>query len=194
MPLILASSSPYRQRLLSRLGQPFEARSPGVDETAQDGESPDALALRLAAAKAAAIASAQPDAVVIGSDQVASLGGRALGKPGAAARAIEQLQACSGRSVTFYTGLALRVPGETAPRVHLEPFTVYFRKLRDAEIRDYVNREQPLDCAGSFKWEALGIALFDRMEGDDPTSLEGLPLIALTQMLGEAGYPVLRRD
>ena len=191
MSLILASGSPYRQRLLARLGQPFEVVSPEVDETPLDGEQPEALARRLAIAKATAIARARPDAIVIGSDQVASLDGRILGKPGTTSAAVAQLRACSARSVRFYTGLALIVPQDPEPRVHLEPYEVHFRALGESEIRDYVDRDQPLDCAGSFKWEALGIALFERMAGDDPTSLEGLPLIALTRMLGDAGYPVL---
>ena len=194
MALILASGSPYRQRLLSRLGQPFKAVSPEVDETPLQGEAPDVLAQRLAIAKADAVAQMWPEAVVIGSDQVASLDRLILRKPGTTPAAVAQLTACSGRSVRFYTGLVLRLPGVPEPRVHLEHYEVHFRTLNELEIRDYVDRDQPLDCAGSFKWEALGIVLFERMVGDDPTSLEGLPLIALTKMLGDAGYPVLRRD
>lgn len=194
MSLILASGSPYRQRLLSRLGQPFEVVSPEVDETPLDGEQAEALARRLAIAKATAVARARPESIVIGSDQVASLGGHILGKPGTTSAAVAQLRACSARSVRFYTGLALMLPQDPEPRVHLEPYEVHFRTLGESEIRDYVDRDRPLDCAGSFKWEALGIALFERMAGDDPTSLEGLPLIALTRMLGDAGCPVLKPD
>ncbi len=194
MTLILASGSPYRQRLLVRLGLPFEVVAPDADETPLPDETPEALARRLASDKAALVAACRPHAVVIGSDQVASLDGQQLGKPGTEEAAVAQLTRCSGRSVTFYTGLAVHGPGENARIAHVEPFVVHFRKLGDSEIRDYVTRDKPLDCAGSFKWEALGIALFERMEGDDPTSLEGLPLIALTRMLADVGHPVLKSD
>lgn len=192
MTLLLASSSPYRKRLLERLQIPFDTRSPEIDERARPGEHPMTLAARLAAEKAAAVAAAHPQATVIGCDQVASLDGEPLGKPGTAANAESQLRASSGRSVVFYTGLAVRAAGATPALVHVEPFTVHFRTLTNIEIADYVRREQPLDCAGSFKWESLGIALFTALEGEDPTSLEGLPLIALVRMLGELGLPVLR--
>ena len=193
MNLLLASSSPYRKRLLARLQIPFETRSPEIDEMPRAHEHPMTLAARLAAEKAAAIAGTHPGATVIGSDQVASLDGVPLGKPGNAANARSQLRASSGRSVVFYTGLAVQ-PANGAPAlVHVEPFTVHFRALTDTQIADYVHREQPLDCAGSFKWESLGIALFTSLQGEDPTSLEGLPLISLVRMLGEVGVPVLRQ-
>ncbi|MBN7797730.1 Maf family protein [Parahaliea mediterranea] len=189
MNLILASTSPYRKTLLERLQVAFTCEPPGVVEAGLPGEPPDALAARLARAKAAAIAARHPGAAVIGSDQVAALDGEVLGKPGSHARATDQLRACSGRTVHFYTAVTLIAPRYEG--THVAPFQVAFRELSDLEIDDYLRRDQPYDCAGSFKWESLGITLFERLAGDDPTGLEGLPLIALTTLLKEAGYPPL---
>jgi len=191
MDLILASTSPYRRRLLQRLQLPFRCLSPDTDESPRPDEAPAALAARLAAAKARSVAARNPASLVIGSDQVAALDGHLLGKPGNRARARDQLLASAGQPVQFFTGLALCCENSGFEEVVVEPFTVQFRSLDGAAIDNYLAREQPFDCAGSFKWEGLGIALFERMSGDDPTSLEGLPLIALTSLLQRAGYPVL---
>jgi septum formation protein len=181
--LILASSSPYRQALLNRLGIPFRSVSPGVDELSMPQEAPAELAARLAAEKALAISSRFEDAIIIGSDQVASLRGATLGKPGNLERAQLQLQQCSGQRVAFYTALGVYHGGRMYHAVDL--FEVEFRELEPEEIDNYLAREQPFDCAGSFKWEGLGISLFERLSGDDPTSLEGLPLISLCRILRE---------
>lgn len=197
MDIILASTSPYRQRLLQRLRLPFRCLPPGVDEQALAGESPVALASRLAVAKARSVAQNHPGALVIGSDQVAALESlqpgapSILGKPGNHAAARAQLLASAGQMVSFYTGVAVCIAATGFEQFHVEPFRVYFRELDDKSIENYLSREQPYDCAGSFKCEGLGIALFERLEGRDPTSLEGLPLIALTDLLAAAGYPVL---
>ena len=189
MNIILASTSPYRRALLARLLPDFECVPPEVDETPLPGEAPEALAGRLATAKAWAIATRYPDALVIGSDQVASLDGEIQSKPGSAEAAVAQLRASSGRHVSFQTGLAVIAPGVSLQ--HVEPFNVHFRVLSAGDIAGYVAREPALDCAGSFKAEGLGIALFERLEGADPTALEGLPLIALTGMLRKAGVNLL---
>jgi len=189
--LVLASTSSYRQALLQRLGLPFTCQPPRVDETPRDEEAPEALATRLALAKARAVAASHPDALVIGSDQVAAVGSRLLGKPGGFEAARKQLRACSGRSVHFHTGLALVCAGRELQLQHVEPFCVHFRTLRDTEIDNYLTREQPFDCAGSFKAEGLGISLFRALEGADPTALEGLPLIALCRLLRAAGLDPL---
>ncbi|MEH6582156.1 MAG: Maf family protein [Halioglobus sp.] len=191
MDLILASTSPYRRKLLERLQQPFECLAPTVDESAHPDELPIALAGRLALEKALSVAQQHPGAMVVGSDQVAAVGERLLGKPGNHDAAREQLQHCSGRSVDFYTGIALVCAHSGHRDTHVEPFTVQFRSLTDRQIENYLLREQPYDCAGSFKCEGLGISLFCRLSGDDPTSLEGLPLISLTRMLFAAGYDIL---
>ena len=191
MSIILASSSPYRRRLLERLQLPFRCESPGIDETSLPGEMALDKAHRLALEKASAVASKFPSDLVIGSDQVAADEEIVIGKPGNFDTAREQLRASSGRSLSFYTAVALVCRERGLERCHTEPFRVYFRDLEDGAIERYLQRDEPYDCAGSFKWESLGIALFDRMEGDDPTSLEGLPLIALTSMLEQAGFPVL---
>jgi septum formation protein len=189
--LILASTSRYRRELLERLRWPFEAVAPGVDETPQPGETPAALARRLALAKAQAVAGAHPDAVVIGSDQVADLDGQPIGKPGGHDRAVEQLHAMSGRSVVFQTAVAVvRISTGFAAEV-LVPVTVRFRRLNDREIEHYLQAEQPYDCAGSARSESLGIALLDAIESDDPTALVGLPLIRTAAMLRAAGIDVL---
>ncbi|SFD44101.1 Maf family nucleotide pyrophosphatase [Massilia yuzhufengensis] len=189
--LILASGSAYRRELLSRLQLPFEAISPDIDETPQAGEAPQETALRLARAKAAAVASKAPGALVIGSDQVATLDGLQIGKPGNHARALEQLQLMRGRRVVFHTALCLwdsRVadPAHAAQVDNIQVF-VDFRDLPDAELDAYLRIEQPYDCAGSAKNEGLGIALLDNIASTDPTALTGLPLISLTGMLRRAG-------
>ena len=185
--LILASTSRYRREMLSRFGLPFDAVAPGVDETPLDGEAPLDLVQRLAAAKAAAVARAYPDACVIGSDQLAEFDGRVLGKPGTPERAIEQLRAMSGREVTFLTALCV-MRGEHEVGVAVDRTVVRFRTLSQAEVERYVEAEQPLDCAGSFKSEGRGITLFDAIETVDPTALIGLPLIATARLLRDAGF------
>lgn len=193
--LILASSSAYRRELLGRLQLPFEATAPDIDETPHPGETPEATALRLAREKAAAVARKHPGALVIGSDQVATLDGAQIGKPGDHARALAQLQAMRGRRVVFHTALCLwdgRLPPDVAAQVaQLENVQVFvsFRDLPDAELDAYLRIEQPYDCAGSAKNEGLGIALLERIDSSDPTALTGLPLIALTGMLRRAGMP-----
>lgn len=189
--LILASSSRYRADLLRRLGLPFAAYAPDIDESATPGERPRDLVERLARQKAAAVAQAHRNALIIGSDQVAVLGERILGKPGTAARAREQLGLLSGRSVTFLTSLCLLDAASGTAQAAVIPANVRLRQLSAAEIADYVAREQPLDCAGAFKSEGLGIALFEAIEGTDPNALIGLPLIALCSMLRQAGVAVL---
>ncbi|WP_300620930.1 Maf family nucleotide pyrophosphatase [Dokdonella sp.] len=187
--LVLASTSPYRRELLSRLGLPFLAVAPGVDESPLPDEAPRALALRLARAKAEAVAARRPGTLVIGSDQVAELDGHALGKPGTPAAAEAQLAACSGRCVDFHTALCVvdTRGGHAVATAAIDRTRVVFRPLETAEIRRYLEAEQPFDCAGSFKCEGLGIILFDRIENDDPTALIGLPLIALSRLLRAAG-------
>lgn len=189
--LILASSSAYRRELLGRLGLPFEAIAPDLDETPLDGETPPATALRLARAKAQAVARLHPGALVIGSDQVATLDGLQIGKPGDHARALAQLQLMRGREVVFHTALCLwdgrdAEPGQAAQVENVE-VRVAFRDLPDHELDAYLRIEQPYDCAGSAKNEGLGIALLESIHSNDPTALTGLPLIALTGMLRKAG-------
>lgn len=188
--LVLGSTSRYRAELLHRLGLSFELRSPGTAETERAGEAPAMRAMRLATAKATDAGVDLPDALVIGSDQVAELDGVLLEKPGSIERAHEQLSACSGRSVYFHTALCLLDTGNGQLRTHLDLTRVHFRRLDTAEITRYIEREQPLDCAGSFKCEGLGISLFERIENSDPTALIGLPLIALAQLLRDAGVSV----
>jgi septum formation protein len=187
--LILASSSAYRRELLGRLRLPFEAIAPHIDETPLPGEAPQDTALRLARAKAAAIARLHPDALVIGSDQVATLDGAQIGKPGDHARALAQLQAMRGRRVVFHTALCLWDGRSGNCEVENIQVFVDFRDLPDAELDAYLRIEQPYDCAGSAKNEGLGIALLERIDSSDPTALTGLPLIALTGMLRRAGVP-----
>ncbi len=190
-PLILASTSPYRRSLLERLGLEFSVCSPDVDETPRAGESPMDLVRRLAEAKARAGAAQAGRALVIGSDQVAVVGDEVLGKPGSAERACAQLARLSGQRVVFLTGLCLFNSAEDRTQLEVVSFSVVFRHLSSTQIQDYVWREQPFNCAGSFKSEGLGIALFERMEGDDPTALIGLPLIRLVGMLEAEGLAVL---
>ncbi len=181
-PLILASTSRYRQALLHKLGLPFSSAAPDTDETPQLGENAAQLVLRLAQAKASSVAKGFDQGWVIGSDQVCTIDDRILGKPGDHAQAILQLRMLSGRAVTFYTGLCLWDAANQQYRLTMEPFVVHFRPLSDSVIENYLQQEQPYDCAGSFKSEALGICLFDRFEGRDPNTLIGLPLMALTDM------------
>ena len=186
-PLVLASTSRYRRELLQRLGLDFTVQAPDVDETPADGEAPHALALRLALAKAQALAKLQPEAVVIGSDQVADLHGEPLGKPGTHARATLQLQRMRGQRVVFQTAVAVVCQATGFAQVELAPVEVQFRALSDAEIERYLLAEQPYDCAGSAKSEGLGISLLDAIHNDDPTALIGLPLIRTCRLLRAAG-------
>ena len=190
-PLILGSTSRYRQELLQRLRLPFTVVSPQVDETPMPGESPSDLAMRLALQKADAVSSLHPQAVVIGADQVADLDGEALGKPGDHARASAQLRLMSGREVVFQTAVAVVHRRSGFQRVALAPVRVRFRALSDLEIERYLTLDQPYDCAGSAKVETLGIALLASVDSDDPTALVGLPLIRLCEMLRPVGLDPL---
>ena len=190
-PLILGSTSRYRKELLTRLRIPFETAAPDVDETPHSNESPKDLALRLALAKARAVALKYPEAVVIGSDQVADLDGIPLGKPGNHTNAILQLQRMRGKTVIFQTALSVVCIATGYERTDLAEVKVKFRDLSDAEIETYLRAEEPYDCAGSAKSEGLGIALLDAIDNDDPTALIGLPLIRTCQMLREAGVKLL---
>lgn len=189
--LILASGSPYRRELLERLRLPFEVMVPDIAETALPGEQPEATALRLAREKAAAVAARAPGSIVIGSDQVATLDGEQIGKPGDHARALAQLQKMRGRKVVFHTALCVwdgRADAPAGPaQVENVQTIVTFRNLPDAELDAYLRIEQPYDCAGSAKNEGLGIAILERIDSSDPTALTGLPMIALTTMLRKAG-------
>jgi len=189
--LILGSTSRYRHELLSRLRLPFTVAAPDVDETPQPGESPEALARRLALAKAYAVATQHPEAVVIGSDQVADLNGEPLGKPGNHTRAVQQLQRMRGHTVVFQTAVAVVCLATQFEQIDLAPVRVRFRDLSDAEIDAYLRAEEPYDCAGSAKSEGLGIALLDTIDNDDPTALIGLPLIRTCRMLRSAGIDLL---
>ncbi|HBP6460781.1 TPA: septum formation inhibitor Maf [Pseudomonas aeruginosa] len=188
--LILASSSPYRRELLTRLRLPFECASPDIDESHRPGESAEQLVRRLSASKAEALAGRYPQHLIIGSDQVAVLDDNILGKPHTIERAVQQLLDASGRSVTFLTGLALLDSRNRHMQVDCIPFTVHFRQLDEARIRRYVEAERPLDCAGSFKAEGLGVSLFRATEGEDSSSLVGLPLIRLVDMLLAEGVEI----
>ena len=191
-PLILASTSRYRAELLARLGLPFESAAPDVDETPLPGEPADKLVARLSLAKARAVAArADKGSLLIGSDQVAVLDGTILGKPGTEANAKDQLARLSGRTVRFLTGLCLSNTATGTHQVRVVETPVRFRKLSAAAIADYVQREQPLDCAGSFKSEGLGIALFETIGGTDPNALIGLPLIELCTLLADQGVAIL---
>ncbi len=189
--LILASTSRYRRELLERLRWPFEVASPDVDEAAWPGEKPAVLAQRLALAKAHAVARRHPEAIVIGSDQVADLDGEAIGKPGDHERAVAQLRRMRGCSAVFQTAVAVVCHASAFARGELAPVRVRFRELGDAEIETYLRLEQPYDCAGSAKCETLGIALVEAIDSDDPTALIGLPLIRTARLLREAGLDVL---
>jgi len=190
-PLVLASTSRYRRELLARLALPFDVAAPGVDETPVPGEAPAATALRLSEAKARAIAAKRSPALVIGSDQVADLDGESIGKPGSYENAVAQLRRLSGRTVIFHTGVALCDAESGRCGARIVDVTSTFRTLTDVEIDRYLRREQPFDCAGSVRSEALGIALFERITSDDPSALIGLPLIALSDLLRAEGVDVL---
>ena len=187
-PLMLASTSRYRAALLGRFGLPFNTASPAVDEAEIAGEAPRARALRLSEAKAEAVASQYPEAVIIGGDQVAALGTRVLRKPGNASNCREQLRQLSGSAAEFHTACTVRCVSAALELTHVDTTTVALRTLANAEIDRYIEREQPFDCAGGFKAEALGITLFERMDSQDPTAIVGLPLIWLAGGLRTAGY------
>ena len=189
--LVLASTSPFRRELLGRLGLSFEVANPETDETPLPGESPTATALRLSEAKARAVAQQYPEALIIGSDQVAVMDGRVFGKPGTHAKAVEQLRTLSGKTVNFYTGLCEKKKKTGEAEVCGVPTLVGFRELGDAEIENYLRREPAYNCAGSAKSEGLGIALLSQIHGDDPNALVGLPLIALCELLRKHGMTVL---
>jgi septum formation protein len=189
--LVLASTSRYRKELLGRLGLPFETAAPGIDEKPLAGEAPADTALRLSVLKAESLRTLYADALIIGSDQVASCDGMRLGKPGNHVNAVRQLRSLSGKTAQFDTAVALLDTKSGALQSRVVPCRVVFRVLDDERIETYLRREQPYDCAGSAKSEGLGIALIARMETEDPTSLIGLPLIALCDMLERAGLPVL---
>ena len=189
--IVLASTSRYRRELLERLQLPFEVIAPQVDESPRAGEAPRELALRLAAAKARDVYTHCPDALVIGSDQVAELDGAALGKPLSHADALEQLERMQGKAVVFHTALAVAGPSREALQLDCVPTTVHMRSLPAAALDSYLRTDEPYDCAGAAKIESLGIALVDAVEPNDPTALVGLPLIRLTSMLAKAGVAVL---
>lgn len=190
-PIVLASTSRYRRELLARLRLAFTVAAPGVDEAALAGEPPAATAARLAVAKARAVLATHPGAVVIGSDQVAELDGRPLGKPLQHAAALQQLMAMQGRTVVFHTALAVAGPADDALQFDCVPTSVTFRALTPPALDAYLRADEPYDCAGAAKIESLGIALVERVESEDPTALVGLPLIRLTSMLTAAGIAVL---
>ncbi len=190
LPLVLASTSPTRRELLARLGLPFECHAPQVDETALPDETPAAMAQRLAHAKAAAVAPACPAHVIIGSDQVAVVGDRILGKPGDRTRAAEQLALAAGRVMLFQTAVCVLDSATGQAAMRLVPFEVALRPLSAADIDRYLDREQPFGCAGSLRSEGLGVTLCERMSGDDPTALLGLPMIALCELLRAQGVPL----
>lgn len=189
--LVLASTSRYRRELLARLRVPFDVAKPDVDETALAGERPAATAVRLAEAKARAVAATLANALVIGSDQVADCDGEAISKPGDHASAVRQLTRLSGRAIVFHTAVALVNAGTGCVRCELVDVVSLFRPLSLEDIDHYLRRERPYDCAGSVRSEALGIALFERIQSDDPTALIGLPLITVVRMLAAEGFDVL---
>jgi MAF protein len=189
--IVLASTSPFRRELLNRLGLSFEVDSPDIDESPRPGETAEQLVARLAEQKARAVAVRHPDSLIIGSDQVALNDGAILGKPGTHDKAMAQLQAASGKAVRFLTGLCLYNSTSDQAQVLVEPFEVVFRNLSATQIDNYLKAEQPYNCAGSFKSEGLGIALFERLVGEDPNSLIGLPLIRLIRMLEQEGVMVI---
>ena len=191
MKLILASTSPFRKAILDKLGIDFATASPETDESALENETPQQLVERLSIAKAKAIADKTSDALVIGSDQVSVINGEIIGKPLTHENAIKQLQNASGKTVTFYTGLCLYNSATHRYQADVVPFSVVFRQLTDQQIENYLRKEEPYNCAGSFKSEALGIVLFDKLKGDDPNTLMGLPLIRLVKMLEKENFTVL---
>ncbi|MFU8838255.1 MAG: Maf family protein [Thiohalomonadaceae bacterium] len=189
--IVLASTSPFRRELLNKLGLAYETDAPDIDESALPGEMPEQLVARLAEQKARAVATRHPDSLIIGSDQVAVNGDQILGKPGTHDKAVAQLLAASGKGVRFLTGLCLYNSTSGKAQVCVEPFEVVFRQLSMEQIENYLQAEQPYNCAGSFKSEGLGIALFERLLGEDPNSLIGLPLIRLIRMLEQEGMAVI---
>jgi septum formation protein len=189
--LVLGSTSPFRRQLLEKLGLPFDTAAPQTDENPLADETPKQLVARLAEAKARAVASQYPEALIIGSDQVAVNNGEILGKPHTHDRAMEQLRNASGKQVRFLTGLCLYNAATDHAQVEVVPFDVVFRTLTDEMIDNYLKAEQPYNCAGSFKSEAMGIALFEKLEGEDPNTLIGLPLIRLVRMLEKEGVRVI---
>jgi septum formation protein len=191
MKLILASTSPFRKAILDKLGIPFEVQSPRVDETPLNNETPIQLVERLAIAKARAVARQRETGLVIGSDQVAIIDDHILGKPGNHENAVQQLKQAAGKRVVFQTGLALVNAATGHTQSEVVPFGVIFRALTTHQIESYLRKEQPYNCAGSFKSEGLGIALFEKLEGDDPNTLMGLPLIRLIRMLEKEGLAIL---
>ncbi|MEW5769726.1 MAG: Maf family nucleotide pyrophosphatase [Pseudomonadota bacterium] len=191
MRLVLASTSPYRRELLARLGVPFEVAAPDVDETPLPGESPDDTAMRLSVLKAQAVAEKFPDALIIGSDQVALLEGRQLGKPGTHEKAVAQLQSMRGKTLEFHTALTLLNARTGKVQTANVPVRLVMREYTDAQIEAYLRKDQPYNCCGSARSESLGIALIARYETEDPNALVGLPLIRLTEMLAHEGLDVL---
>ncbi len=189
--LVLASTSPFRRQILEKLGLPFDTAKPESDETPLTGEPPEALVKRLAETKARAVTEQFPEALIIGSDQVAVNEGKILGKPHTHEVAMQQLREASGKHVRFLTGLCLLNAATGKAQVEVVPFDVVFRELSDEQIDNYLKAEQPYNCAGSFKSEALGIALFEKLEGEDPNTLIGLPLIRLVRMLEMEGVRVI---
>lgn len=185
--IVLASSSPYRVALLERLGLAFESIAPDIDESVRADEMPEDYVCRLSREKAAAVATLKPDAIIIGSDQCCELAGRIIGKPGSQQAAVEQLMQAAGQRVGLATAVAVHDPGSGHSRVAHVPSAVYFRRLSRQAIERYVAAEDPVDCAGAFKMEGLGITLFERIESEDPNAIIGLPLIALTRLLGQVG-------
>ncbi|MFT6154190.1 MAG: MAF protein [Bermanella sp.] len=189
--LVLGSSSPFRKALLEKLDLSFDCDSPDIDETPLKDELPKDMVARLAKEKANAIAKRHPQAIIIASDQCATLDGKIIGKPGNHENAVQQLTAASGRTVTFYTSLCVYNAGTNQYQETVEPFYVYFRTLTESQIENYLIKEQPYNCAGSFKSEGLGISLFERLEGNDPNTLIGLPLIQLIKMLDRCHIEVI---
>lgn len=188
--IVLASTSIFRKQLLEKLNIEFETASPDTDESTDGNESPSQLVKRLSMQKAQAVSTAFPNSLIIGSDQVACVDDKILGKPGNFENAMAQLQNASGKAVVFYTGLTLLNSASGSSQTVCEPFSVHFRKLNDDQITRYLEHEKPYNCAGSFKSEGLGISLFDRLEGDDPNALIGLPLIRLIAMLDKEGVAI----
>ena len=191
MKLILASTSPFRKTILEKLSVSFETASPNVDETALENETPKQLVERLSIAKAKAVADKNENALVIGSDQVSVINNEIIGKPHTHENAVKQLQNASGKTVTFYTGLCLYNSSTHQYQSEVVPFNVVFRSLSNQQIENYLRKEEPYNCAGSFKSEALGIVLFEKLEGDDPNTIMGLPLIRLVKMLEKENFSIL---
>lgn len=191
LPLVLASSSPFRRQILDKLNLDYECHSPNIDESPLNNEEAIHLVERLAIAKARAVADTYPNALIIGSDQVAVIEDKIVGKPHTHDKAVQQLKTASGSAVTFYTGLALYNSSTGNVQSEVVPFSVHFRELTDLMIENYLKAEEPYNCAGSFKSEGMGIALFEKLEGDDPNTLIGMPLIRLIRMLENENRPVL---